>query len=86
MSMKIVFTAAAALVVLGGPGFAATGGQGHSKARAGHHAERTVARSSAYGAGFGNGARAAVGRSYVFEGWPTDYLTNRFGDHQEQGR
>ncbi len=30
-------------------------------------------------------AHASVGGS-GFEGWPTDYLMNRFGDHQAQGR
>ncbi len=30
-------------------------------------------------------AHASVGGG-GFEGWPTDYLMNRFGDHQAQGR
>jgi hypothetical protein len=31
-------------------------------------------------------ARASAGGSDGFDGWPTDYLMNRFGDHQAQGR
>jgi hypothetical protein len=31
-------------------------------------------------------ARASAGGRDGFGGWPTDYLTNRFGDHQAQGR
>jgi hypothetical protein len=31
-------------------------------------------------------ARASVSRDDDFAGWPTDYLVNRFGDHQAQGR
>ena len=89
MSMKMMFTAAlgaAVLSMLGAPSFAAAYGHGHAKAHARRHVERMVVRSSAYGAGFDNSARAAFGRSYDFEGWPTDYLINRFGDHQAQGR
>ena len=89
MSMKIVFaaaTGAAVLAMLGGPSFAAVHGHGHARAQAHHHAEKMVVRSSVYGAGFDSSARAAFGRSYDFERWPTDYLTNRFGDHQAQGR
>ena len=32
------------------------------------------------------GARASVGDHGDFEGWPTGYLIDRFGDHQAQGR
>ena len=49
-------------------------------------AERTAAPGRIHGAGFDDRAHAAYGRSYDFEGWPTDYLTNRFGDRQAQGR
>jgi hypothetical protein len=31
-------------------------------------------------------ARASVAHGDDFEGWPTGYLVNRFGDHQAQGR
>jgi len=31
-------------------------------------------------------ARASAAGSDGFDGWPTDYLMNRFGDHQAQGR
>jgi hypothetical protein len=33
-----------------------------------------------------SGAHASVAPGNDFEGWPTDYLVNRFGDHQAQGR
>jgi hypothetical protein len=36
----------------------------------------------AYASSVDVGARAA---GNGFEGWPTDYLVNRFGDHQAQG-
>jgi hypothetical protein len=89
MSMKILFVAAASaavLATLGGPSFAAAYGHRHAEAHAHHHVEKMVVRPNAYAAGFDNSARAAFGRSYDFEGWPTDYLTNRFGDHNAQGR
>ncbi|HUI98111.1 MAG TPA: hypothetical protein VLX44_20305 [Xanthobacteraceae bacterium] len=89
MSMKIVLSAAAGpavLTMLAAPSFATTYGHRHAKAHVHRHMERMVVRSSAYGSGFDNSARAAFGRSYDFEGWPTDYLINRFGDHQAQGR
>lgn len=36
---------------------------------------------------FNAGAHASVrGGADSFQGWPTDYLINRFGDHQAQGR
>ena len=86
MSMKTMIAAAAALVMLGCPSLAATYGHTHSRAHAHRHVPGMAAHASAYGAGFDTGARAAFGRSYDFEAWPTDYLTNRFGDRQLQGR
>jgi len=89
MSMKIVLVAAAgaaALAMLGGPSFAAAYGHRHARAHAHHPMEKMAVRPDAYGAGFDNSARAAFGRSYDFEGWPTDYLNNRLGDHNAQGR
>jgi len=83
MSMKIVITTAALLAALAGPALA----QGYAaKHHADPHARAAVVKSSAIGAGFDNSARAAYGRSYDFEGWPTDYLSNRFGGFQTQGR
>jgi len=71
------------LAALAGPALA----QGYAvKHHADPRARATVVPSSAIGAGFDNSARAAYGRSYDFEGWPTDYLSNRFGDRQMQGR
>jgi hypothetical protein len=86
MSMRTIIVAAAILAMLGGPSRAATYGHAHSKAHAHQHAQGMATHSSAYGAGFDSSARAAFGRSYDFEGWPTDYLENRFGDRQMQGR
>jgi hypothetical protein len=83
MSMKLVITTAAMLAAFAGPALA----QGYAdKHHAAPHAHATAVTSSAIGAGFDNSARAAYGRSYDFEGWPTDYLSNRFGDRQMQGR
>jgi hypothetical protein len=84
MSMKIVITTAAVLAALAGQALA----QDFSHATesfAVRPAQRAAAPKSVLGAGFDNSARAAYGRSYDFEGWPTDYLTNRFGDRQAQG-
>jgi len=82
MSMKLVIAAAAMLAALAGPALAQDHAPKHHAAR---HARATAVRSSAIGAGFDDSARAAYGRSYDFEGWPTDYLVNRFGDHQARG-
>jgi hypothetical protein len=82
MSMKLVITTAAMLAALAGPALAQDDAPKHHASR---HARTTVARSSAIGAGFDQSARASYGRSYDFEGWPTDYLVNRFGDHQARG-
>ncbi len=82
MSMKLAITTAAMLAALAGPALA----QDQHRHHAGNHARTTVARSNAIGAGFDASARAAYGRSYDFEGWPTDYLSNRFGGFQTQGR
>jgi hypothetical protein len=83
MSMKLVITTAAILAALAGPALAEESAPRH---HAHHRAHASVERSSAIGAGFDDSARAAYGRSYDFEGWPTDYLVNRFGDRQAQGR
>lgn len=86
MSMKTMIAAAAALAMLGGPSVAAPYGHAHPKAQARRHVAGPVMGQSAHGAAFDHGTRAAFGRGDDFEGWPTDYLTNRFGDHQAQGR
>ncbi len=83
MSMKLAITSAAMLAALAAPALAQDDAPKHHAAR---HARTTVVRSSETGARFDESARAAYGRSYDFEGWPTDYLTNRFGDRQLQGR
>ena len=83
MSMKLVITTAAIVAALAGPALAQDDAPKHHVPR---HAHATGVRSSAIGAGFDDSARAAYGRSYDFEGWPTDYLSNRFGGFQTQGR
>ena len=83
MAMKLVMTTAAMLAALAVPALAHDTARNHHAAR---HADTTPMRSSAIGAGFDHSARAAYGRSYDFEGWPTDYLATRFGDRQAQGR
>ncbi|HLH93164.1 MAG TPA: hypothetical protein VKX28_32470 [Xanthobacteraceae bacterium] len=87
MSMKLVIVTAAIVAVFASPSSAQEYARRHQAMHhAAHHARTTVARSSAIGAGFDDSARAAYGRSYDFEGWPTDYLSTRFGDRQMQGR
>jgi hypothetical protein len=83
--MKIVMTTAM-LVALASPTLAQGYGHAHKHHAAAARARASVVRSDAIGAGFDNSARAAYGRSYDFEGWPTDYLGSRFGDFQLQGR
>jgi hypothetical protein len=86
MSMKLVIATAAVVAALAGPSSAQEYASRNHAAHHAHQARTTAVRSSALGAAFDEGARAAYGRSYDFEGWPTDYLSNRFGDRQMQGR
>ena len=80
MSIKFIVTTAAALAVLAGP------------ALAGSHALPKPAYAQAPGADASiiNGSRGAPeqisGARPSFAGYPTDYVTNRFGDRQLQGR
>jgi hypothetical protein len=76
MSMKLAITTAAVLAALAGPTLADNVG----------HARKSTARASAYAAASYGDARAAYGASYDFAAYPTDYLMNRFGDRQMQGR
>jgi hypothetical protein len=85
MSMKLVVTTAAVLAVLAGTALAGEYDNTHAKSRVGRDVQKTPVAASVYGAGLA-GARASYGRSYDFEGWPTDYLVERFGDRQMQGR
>jgi len=82
MLIKLTLTGAAILAALAAPALAHQYG-GRAKKHIAHPAPG--ATTSPYAAGL-SGARASYGRSYDFETWPTDYLTNRFGDRQSQGR
>ena len=82
MLIKLTLTGAAILAALAAPALARQYG-GHAKKYVAPAAPG--ATTSLYTGGLA-GARASFGRSYDFETWPTDYLTNRFGDRQSQGR
>jgi len=73
MSSKLVIITVATLAALVSPALAA--GSGHHKKMSISHARAVDPRS------FGN-ARGDAG----FGGYPTDYLNQRFGDFQSQGR
>jgi hypothetical protein len=89
MSMKLAAAAAMALTVLAGPVLAGEYHHVVHKSRISRTAPRAVLSLGTDG-GQVNGRLAdpvtvdAVGRG--FEGWPTDYLINRFGDRQMQGK
>jgi hypothetical protein len=85
VSLKLSVTTAVILAVLAGPTLA--GEYGRDATTSGARQTSKVVRSSgSYAMDPYGGARASYGRSYAFEGWPTDYLVNRFGDRQAQGR
>jgi hypothetical protein len=89
MSMKITVAAAALVAALAIPALAANDGRhghGHdAKTRAIHHVQQSSARASAESV-FDADARALYNAPPQFGGYPTDYLMNRFGDFQMQGR
>jgi hypothetical protein len=84
MSMKLTITAAALVAVLAAPALAASDGQHARKPRAIHTIQQSTARASV------DSVFDADARPYntppQFAGYPTDYLMNRFGDRQMQGR
>lgn len=83
MSTKLTITAAL-VAALAGPALAASHGHHGTKTRAIHYIERGSARASV------DRVFDADARPYntppQFAGYPTDYLMNRFGDRQMQGR
>jgi hypothetical protein len=83
MSMKLMITAAALVAALAGPALAGSHANG-TKSRAIRDLQRTTARASV------ERTFDADARPYdtptPFGGYPTDYLMNRFGDRQMQGR
>jgi hypothetical protein len=77
---------ARARVILAGAGIAGGRSGAAAQARVTPVAPK-VARSRGTAApAIDPGARASVGDRGSFEGWPTGYLIDRFGDHQAQGR
>ena len=85
MSMKLTITTAAVLAALAAPSFAASHGHQHAKAHALRYLQQTSARASVESV-FDADARAPYNSPPAFAGYPTDYLMNRFGDRQLQGR
>jgi len=89
MSIKLTITAVALAAALAGPALAAGAGRHH--ARHGHEVRpiQYIARSTARASVdrvFDADARGPFNSPPEFAGYPTDYLMNRFGDRQMQGR
>jgi hypothetical protein len=89
MSIKLTITAVALAAALAGPALAA--GDGRYHARHGHEARpvQSIAPSTARASVdrvFDADARGPFNSPPEFAGYPTDYLMNRFGDRQMQGR
>ncbi len=89
MSIKLTIVAAALVAALAGPTLAASYAQhaaNHgAKTRAIQYVQRSTARASLEGV-FDADPRGAFNSPPEFAGYPTDYLMNRFGDHQMRGR
>jgi acid phosphatase class B len=83
MSMKITITAVALVAALAVPAMAAN--DSRAKTRAIHYVQKSSARASVDSV-FDADARSSYNSPPQFSGYPTDYLMNRFGDRQMQGR
>ena len=83
MSMKIIVTATALVAALAVPAMATN--DGRAKTRAIHYVQKSSARASVDSV-FDADARGPYNSPPQFSGYPTDYLMNRFGDRQLQGR
>jgi hypothetical protein len=83
MSMKITITAAALVAALAVPAMATD--DGRAKTRAIHYVQKSSARASVDSV-FDADARGPYNSPPQFSAYPTDYLMNRFGDRQLQGR
>jgi hypothetical protein len=81
--MRITITAAALVAALAVPAMAAN--DGRAKTRAIHYVQKSSARASVDSV-FDADARGPYNAPPQFSGYPTDYLMNRFGDRQMQGR
>jgi hypothetical protein len=75
-----------ARAILAGAGIAGERGRSVANASVVHAAPNVVRPNGLDLPIIDPGARASVRGGSGFEGWPTDYLMNRFGDHQAQGR
>ena len=84
MSTKLTITAAGLIAALAAPALAASHGHHGTRMRAVQYSQHGPARASV------ERVFDADARPYntppQFAGYPTDYLMNRFGDHQMQGR
>ena len=90
MSMKATIAIVALAAALAGPVLAAGGDGRHGAAKAAkthaiQYVQRSPARASVEDV-FDADARGSYNAPPQFRGYPTDYLMNRFGDHQMQGR
>ena len=85
MSMKVMITTAAIVAALATPVFAESYGHQRAKAQALRTLHQTSARASVESV-FDADARGPYNTPPAFAGYPTDYLMNRFGDRQVQGR
>jgi hypothetical protein len=82
MSMRII-TAAALVAALAVPAMAAN--DARARTRAIQNIQKSTARASVDSV-FDADARIPYSAPPQFGGYPTDYLMNRFGDRQLQGR
>jgi hypothetical protein len=85
MSMKLMITAAAVVVALADPALAGNHRDNDAHARAVRYLSHTTARASVE-RGLDAEPRGAFDSPPELAGYPTDYLMNRFGDRQMQGR
>jgi hypothetical protein len=83
MSMKIIVTATALVAALAVPAMATN--DSRAKTRAIHYVQKSSARASVDSV-FDADARVPYHAPPQFSAYPTDYLMNRFGDRQLQGR
>ena len=83
MSMKRTITAAALVAALAVPAMATN--DSRAKTRAIQYVQKSSARASVDSV-FDADARGPYNSPPQFSAYPTDYLMNRFGDRQLQGR
>ncbi len=89
MSIKLTLTVAALAAALAGPALATGYGRHHARHAHASQPIQYIARSTARASVdrvFDADARGPFNSPPEFAGYPTDYLMNRFGDRQMQGR